>query len=150
MDEIQSIPHAFEDKHVNVKLRLKLFDSIITSTVSYGLDTVPLTHQMLNRLDIAQRTMLRRIVGWVNYADDTWEESGRRMAERLRQCLALRPVKNWSECINERKVKMIESQHEWPYWTKFAIEWSPFECAELNYHRAYRSPGRPRQRWDDI
>ena len=37
--------------------------------------------------------MLRRMVGWVNYADDTWEESGRRMAERLRQCLASRPIK---------------------------------------------------------
>ena len=104
---------------------------------------------MLNRLDITQRTMLRRIVGWVSYADDSWEERGRRMAERLRRCLVLHPVKDWSERINERKVKMIESQHDWPYWTKAVVQWSPFECVDLNYCAAHRFRGHPHQRWDD-
>ena len=95
---------------------------------------------MLSRVDITQRTMLRRIVGWVSYADDSWEERGRRMAERLRRCLVLHPVKDWSERINERKVKMIESQHDWPYWTWHSYAWHPL---------IKRLPGRPAVRWHD-
>ena len=33
--------HALEDKHANIKLRLKLFDSIVSSTLLYGLE-IPL------------------------------------------------------------------------------------------------------------
>ena len=98
---------------------------------------------------MAQRTMLRRIVGWVSYSNDSWEEHGRRMAQRLRRCLELYPVGDWSERVHERKLLMIEKQHEWPYWTKAVVQWSPFECVDLNYHVAYRSPGHPHQRWDD-
>ena len=111
----KAFQHVFEDKQVSVKLRFKLFDSIVSSTLLYGLETVPLSQQMLNRIDITQRTMLRRIVGWVSYADDSWEERGRRMAERLCRCLDLHPVEDWSERVTQRKMKMIESQHDWPY-----------------------------------
>ena len=44
---------------------------------------------------------------------------------------------------------MIEEQHEWPCYTKNAVQWIPFECASANYHVTYRPPNHPHQRWDD-
>ena len=41
--EYKSYQHVLEDKHVSVVLRLKLFQSIISPTVFYSLDTCPLT-----------------------------------------------------------------------------------------------------------
>ena len=73
--------HAFENKHVNLTLRMKLFQSIITPTVCYSLDTCPLTETLKNRLDVTQRVMLRRMIGWVSFTGDTWEARGRRMKE---------------------------------------------------------------------
>ena len=147
--KFKAFQHVFEDKQVSVKLRFKLFDSIVSSTILYGLDTARLTAAMLHRIDVTQRTMLRRIVGWVCYSDDSWGDNGRRMANRLRRCLELHPLKDWSEMINERKAKMIENESEWPYWTKSAVKWSPVECARLNFHFPYRVVGHPHQRWND-
>ena len=147
--KFKAFQHVFEDKQVSVKLRFKLFDSIITSTILYGLETTPLTQSLLDRIDIVQRTMLRRIVGWVCYAEDSWEDSGRRMATRLRRCRELHPLEDWSTLVHKRKIKMIESRSEWPYWTEAAVMWSPFECASLNFNVPYRCAGHPHQRWDD-
>ena len=53
----KSFQHVFEDKQVSIELRFKLFGSIISSTLVYGLETTPLTLQLLERIDITQRTM---------------------------------------------------------------------------------------------
>ena len=73
----------------------KLFKSVVPSTALYGLETSPLTKSLLHRIDVVQRAMLRRIIGWVCYNDDTWEDRGRRMAEKLRTCLLLHPMKTF-------------------------------------------------------
>ena len=130
-------------------MRFKLFDSIVSSTLVYGLETTPLTSYLLERINVTQRTMLRKMVGWICYAEDTWEDRGKRMSERLQRCLKLYPLKDWSEIVNERKAKMIERKHEWPYWTKVAVDWSPCECIDFNQNDAYRVRGHPHQRWDD-
>ena len=74
----------------------------------YGLETTPLTLQALERIDITQRIMMRKLVGRICYAEDSWEDRGRRMSERLARCLSLHPLKNWSVLINERETKLIE------------------------------------------
>ena len=51
----------------------------ISPTVCYSLDTCPLTNVLNSRLDVTQRVMLRRMVGWVSFTRDTWEERGRKM-----------------------------------------------------------------------
>ncbi len=58
---------------------------VVSSTLLYGLDTVPLTDSLSNRLDVVQRVMLKRIIGWICYSEDTWEDRGRRMAEKMRK-----------------------------------------------------------------
>ena len=139
----------FEDKYVSIKLRLKLFESVVSSTLLYGLETAPLTQSLLSRIDVVQRVMLRRIIGWVCYNDDTWEERGRRMAEKLRCCLLLYPVKTWSVTVNERKVKVVESLNELPFWSKASINWNPPDCVIYNLSGACRPRGHPCQRWYD-
>ena len=44
--------HALENKHVSLNLRLKLFQSIISPTVCYSLDTCPLTDALNKRIDV--------------------------------------------------------------------------------------------------
>ena len=64
--------HVFEDKHVTLVLH-------ISPTLFYSLDTCPLTEVQKHRIDVTQRVMLRRMVGWTSYGDNSWEERGRRM-----------------------------------------------------------------------
>ena len=80
------------NKHINIMLRLRLFDTVATPALLYSLDTCALTHGDLARVDIVQRKMLRCMIGWVTHPDDTWEEAGRRMARRLSSALELFPI----------------------------------------------------------
>ena len=66
-----ALQHVFEDKHVPIHLRLKLFESAITPTVVYSLETCPLTENLQEKLNVVQRTTLRRIVGWICANEDT-------------------------------------------------------------------------------
>ena len=141
--------HALENKHVNLTLRLKLFQSIITPTVCYSLDTCPLTETLKNRLDVTQRVMLRRMIGWVSFTGDTWEARGRRMKERLERALVKYPVEDWSTCIHFKKVSLMSGVNEGPAWTKLAFNWNPLATAHLNLVQPYRGVGRPFIRWND-
>ena len=93
------LQHIFEDKHVPIRIRLKLFGAVITPTILYSLETCPLTENLQELLNIVQRTMLRRLVGWVCTNDDTWEERGRRMKNRMSSCLSRYHINEWSEAF---------------------------------------------------
>ena len=51
------------DKHVSIASRLKLFQSVISPTVLFGLGQIPLTRHHLSQLDILQNRMIRNILG---------------------------------------------------------------------------------------
>ena len=116
----------------------------------YSLDSCPLTKKLLDKIDVTQRIMLRRIVGWISYAEDTWEERGSKMKARLNRCLALYPVQVWSEAIQVRKKRLYESWDGWPALTKSACSWHPIDCSPYQLFNAYRAPGRPATRWFHI
>ena len=146
-----ALQHIFEDKHIPICLRLKLFDVAITPTILYSLETCPLTDHLQERLNIVQRTMLRRMVGWVCRADDTWEERGRRMKDKMSSCLSRHPINEWSESIYERKAKCLNDVEDLPFWTRSALNWDPVICARANFCNAFRLRGHPLTRWyDDI
>ena len=86
----------------------------------------PLTENLKNRLDITQRVMLRRMVGWVSFTGDTWEERGRKMKCRLERALANCPVEKWSTIIHGKKLSLVSKVSEWPEWTRVAYHWDPF------------------------
>ena len=138
---------TFEDHHIPIKLRLKLFDAAITATVLYSLETCPLTEGLLQRLDVVQRKMLRRIIGWISASDESWEERGHRMKIRFERCMGKCPVSEWSHVVQERKFKLHDTVDELPFLTSSALKWDPVDCSSANFCHAFRSRGRPFTRW---
>lgn len=72
----------------------------------YGLETCPLTVAQLAKLDVARSKMLRKIVGWRCQVEDSWEQIGQKMKQRVANALALQPVDVWSEVLVDRKSKL--------------------------------------------
>ena len=93
--KFKALQHIFQDKHIPVKLRLKLFDAAISSTVLYSLESCPITESIQSRLDVVQRTMLRRLIGWISFAEEIWESIGHKMKMQLQKCLEKHPIDDW-------------------------------------------------------
>ena len=138
--------HQFADtmqnRNIPIKLRLRLFDSVVTPSVLYSLTTTPLTQKDLDKLDALQRKMLRRIVGWVRLEEEAWQLTGHRMKRRLEAALAQQPVTDWSIRRNRQRdslVQQIEHGHLLK-WCSLSYAWRPSRA---------RHRGRPLQRWTD-
>ena len=125
---------------------MRLFDTVVTPTVLYGLVSAPLSATLMQKLDISQRCMLRRLVGWVCYDTDTWEDKGRRMKLRMEKAMQLYPLEAWSAKLQGQKESFIEQMQDMPHWTRLAYEWDPVACNRVNNMKAYRKRGRPRIR----
>ena len=138
------------NKHIGIGLRLRLFESTVTPTVMYSLDSSPLSSALMEQLDRTQRRMLRRMVGWVYKSDKTFEERGHRMKERLARAMSIFPVKSWSEQVRARKTSLMNSMHELPQTKQQAFSWDPPSCAHLNNGHAKRARGRPCMRWHEL
>ena len=93
--------------------------------------------------------MLRRIVGWIAYTDETWEEIGHRMKDRLQQSLTRYPIRDWSATLKRRKEVLKLKYEGLPYWTKCAMKWDP-RTTPGNLQVTHRLVGRPPKRWDDL
>ena len=61
------------------------------------MSTLPLTKSYILQLDILQRKMLRRIIGWRRHPDEDWHSTMRRMNDRMSKGFDLYQWKNWSE-----------------------------------------------------
>ena len=85
--KFKALQHIFQDKHIPVKLRLKLFDAAISSTVLYSLESCPITESIQSRLDVVQRTMLRRLISWISFTEVIWESIGHKTEMKLQKCL---------------------------------------------------------------
>ena len=113
------------------------------------METCPLSESLGTRLDVVQRKMLRRLVGWVSSSGDSWEDIGRRMKNRLQQCLNKSPMIDWSAVVYNRKSNCFNSIDAAPFWTYSACKWEVVACNSANFADAYRSVGRPFMRWHD-
>ena len=60
------------NRHVSLRLRLTLFDSVITPAILFGLLTCPSISSQLQNLEVVRNRMLRSIVGWVPLVDNDW------------------------------------------------------------------------------
>ena len=137
-----SVQHPSLNRKIPTHLRLKLFDSVVSSTVLYSLASTPLTATQKQKLDTTQRKMLRRIVGWVRHSEEDWHSTGARMKAKMDAAMAHLPVKPWSEarnCQKERILAKIKSGDA-PEIVSRAFHWLP---------GGRRCPGRPRQRWHE-
>ena len=138
----KAFQHVFENKMVSIFLRLRMFDSVITSTTLFAMETVPLTDQLQNRLDVVQRTMLRRMIGWVCISEESFAERGHRMKEQMRKIQEKHSMESWSSLLNDRL-------HECPYWCKQTMKWHSYFNRHLNFSQPRRVVGHPLKRWDD-
>ena len=103
MHRIQCAWHKFHqhklillNKHVSLRLRLKLFHETALPTTMFGLSSLALTQKHLHKLDVVQRWMLRSIVGWVRIPDEPWEITMRKMNQRMEHAASLHPLQSWS------------------------------------------------------
>ena len=141
---------SLTNRHVNLRVRLRLFDTVVSPTVLYGLETTPLTSKHYYRLDVTMRKMLRNIVGWVHESSETCEEVGRRMKSRLANAMRLHSMTDWSERVLDKKAATQSRINDGtaPALTRDAANWCPVQCKQLNAAIPKRSVGRPRTRWN--
>ena len=113
---------------------------------------LPLNQRDLHRLGVAQRKMLRSIVGWIRIADEPWRDTMRRMNERLQRAMRIHYVEPWEFQIFRRQWYYahhvaINDQMVWP---SLILNWQPNLVHDPYYtHMPHRTRGRPRTRWDD-
>ena len=129
------------------KLRLKLFQSVVTPTVLYGSGSWVMTMARQTKLKSAQFKMLRCILGRRRLIlpggdTETWVEWVKRTTEDVREMLSRHNINSWIEDQTLRaqrwrdKVENMSSER----WAKRVAEWTP---------EGYRRRGHPVARWSD-
>ena len=136
------------DKGIPVKLRLKLFHTVVSPTVLYGCSSWVLTARRDQRLKTTQMRMIRCIIGRKRKVEsetgqaETWVSWIKRTSNEAKEMMRISKIPLWSQIVTARKQKWqarIESQ-SLTKWTSQALSWRPI---------GFRSPGHPRQRWDE-
>ena len=84
------------NKHISVKLHLRLFGAVATLTILFGSVTMPLTAFDLYQLDATQRRMLLSFVSWVRVQDEPWRDTMIRMNERVRWAFHYQHFESWN------------------------------------------------------
>ena len=119
--------------HVPIKLRLKLFDAVVSPCVLFGMSVLPIYQNMMDKFDITRRKMLRKMVGWVRYPEEEWSCTMKRMNDRVNSALEQWPCKAWSERIflsqwqYDCRVRMLPESS----WVKFTCMWEPHRVVDV-------------------
>ena len=143
--KFHSFSAALLNKRIPVHLRLQLFNSVVSPSALYSLSSTPLTATQLQKLDSTQHRMMRRIVGWVRFEDESWEDTGRRMKVRLQQASQKFHIPHWSATrlgLRQNLVSKILHDRA-PNVLQRVYDWS------LSPGIGQRSIGSPLQRWRD-
>ena len=130
------------NRSISLRLRLKLFDAIVTPTAVYGLSTTAMTAQQRARVVSTRSKMLRRIVRFSKLPHESWEEAGRRTKQKVTAALKIFPVSDWLVVLDRSMWRLVArlatgDSQEWP---AQVLRWRP---------AGVRRRGRPRLRWTD-
>ena len=140
----------FCNRHVDIRLRLRFFDAVVTPSSLYGLSTAPLTAALFERLAVTQRKMLRLMVGYVKGPEDTWADMCKRLSQKIAAALAKFPGKPWNEELKARKQKMANKMDvgSAPALVLAVHSWDPASIydAKLPFQPGRRK-GRPPTSW---
>ena len=100
----------------------------------------------MSSLDVVQRRMLRKIVGWTRLENEPWDDTMRRMNLKVNNALATHPMENWSVQLLRRQYRLAHRvgvmTDSWP--ARIA-RWHP----PATFPGSGRPRGRPTVRWDD-
>ena len=137
------------NRQVPVQLRLKLFDAVVSPAALFALSTVPLTSALISQLGIAQRKMLRSIVGWVRLPSDDWADTMRRMRQRLDRASRLHFVAPWEIRLKQEQWKYAQhlANLRADSWQSLVVQWQPANTIDPSiFYNPHRKRGRPRVR----
>ena len=131
---------SLTDKHVDIKLRMRLFNAVVTPSALYGLTACPLTVKSLSTLEVTQRKMLRLMFGWRKHCDQSWEDVHSALKKKLAWAMQQSLVTNWSQEITRRKSTLEQQLRRGTRneMSVSAFNWKP---------NGVRPRGRPYTRW---
>ena len=133
------------DKAIPLRLRLKLFQSVVAPTVLYGCCSWVMTRERTMKLKSTQSKMLRTMLGRRRLVDtagelETWVDWIQRVTHEARQLAGEQGIPCWVEehiaKVEKWKQQLAGMEHR--RWAKQVVDWQPQGC---------RSRGRPRARW---
>ena len=140
------------NKHVDVRLRLRLFNAVVTPSAVCGLSTAPLTAAALERLAVAQRKMFSLMVGYMKTLDDFWADMHRRLSAKIGRALERFPVRLWKEELakNKRKLATKIASGCAPELVQKIHVWNPSLVVDEKLSvRPRRRRGRPPVAWNN-
>ena len=122
----------------------------ISPSLLYALVAFPISKTNLEQIDVLQRKMLRRIIGWRRVANENWHDTMTRMNARLERAHNLYPWKNWSYAGNKWRFIHHILSSEQGLWSRTLLLFNFYPIADpVSIFQPKRSNGRPRLRWDD-
>ena len=149
-DKFHMFRSSLTNKHVDMKLRINLFESVVLPSALYGLSTAPLTAADFEKLDATQRKMLRLMVGFVKLRTDTREDMYRRIKRRLAKIQEHVTIRCWADELRTRK-KMLRqrvTQTSSNCLVKLVQAWNPKSLNDSKLQvQPFRGRGRPRTSW---
>ena len=140
------------NKNVSIKLRMKLFDSVVSPSSLFGLVVLPLQVSCIGKSNVAQTKMIRKMVGWIRIADEPWENTMRRMGTRVTNAVKQSKMKEWSTRLAETQWKFVARLKTLPItsWQNRAAFWQPDHIDDpACEYLPHRERGGPYIRWDD-
>ena len=139
------------NKHVNIKLRLRLFDSIVSPCVLYGLSTALLTEKTMHSIGVIQRKMIRTMIGYVKLPGDDWADMYRKVNFKMETAFTSYPVCDWCETLRIRKSNLygkIVRRKGSPLTCQAALWLPSIVHDDKLQQQGRRGRGAPRVRWD--
>ena len=130
-------------KHYPLAYRMRLFNSVVSSTVVYGSGAWTMTVERENLLRTAFRRMLRKIIGVKRKHHETYLDWITRATHHSEHLAGQHGFENWISLQKQRKFALhakitgcTDSR-----WGQVLLHWEPL-CTSC--------PGRPRNRWQDV
>ena len=140
------------NQNVSLKKRLKFFDACITPVVLFSLAVLPMLKSKIDALDVLQRKMLRRIVGWRRMPEESWRDTMVRMQTRMENATNLYAWEIWSKkyAKNLWNYGCHLAKSDERKWSKvITLESRCIKRDVAGLFHPYRGAGRPKLRWDD-
>ena len=137
---------ALCNRLVPLRDRLKLFDSCVTPCILYACGTWTMTEDMVRKLRVTRRRMLRWMIKPARRMNEEWPEYIRRATHACEDIAVGFSCKDWGLAQSKSKCDLaakcfLSSDGRW---TKRLFQWRPwFRCIPR------RSVGHPTKRWTD-
>ena len=125
--------YIWRNKHISLKVKVRLYESLVMSTMLYSAELWPLTIPQKKKLDAAYLKFQRRLLG-ITWKDKVRNEDIRNQTKLQRMDLIIKERRlRWLGHVLRMEDDRIPKQ---------AIRWQMDSCSR-------RRPGRPRLNWID-